>query len=112
MPIDPNSLTEEQKMHLFEELRQNKDFERTRMYLLLTLVIGGGCLFGVFWMVFVRKAMDLFDFITTIAIFVFINAYLVNRLNDMKKAVLERWRREQEDRDRWAQQFNQGQDAD
>ena len=111
MPIDPKALTPEQNKRLFDELRQDRNFLKTRNLLLVVLVIGGACLFGVFWMVYFAKTMDLLDFITVIVVFVFFNANIINRLNNMKKAVLERWQKEEEQA-RLTQSFNQGQDAD
>lgn len=97
MQIDPKSLSEEQQKRLFDELRKDKEFLKTRNTLLGATVVGGICLFAAGWMMF-YKMLTLLDLVTIIALFVFANVFLSRRLTLMQKAVLERWQKEEHSR--------------
>lgn len=99
MKIDPKSLTPEQHQRLFDELRQDKEFLKTRNIMLAVTVIGGIMLFGAGWMM-MNKKLDLLDVISLSVAFVFANSYFVRRLSAMQKVVLERWQKEAEEQAR------------
>ncbi len=110
MSIDPKSLSSEQQQRLFDELRKDKEFLKTRNTLLGVTVVGGICLFAAGWMM-INKMVTVLDVVTIVALFVFVNAFLARRLSAMQKVVMERWQKEEEARARLAQPFNQEPDA-
>lgn len=90
---DIKDLSPEDSERLFAELSKDPKFQNTRYALLIFSVIGGVGLFAAGWLM-INNKLSLLDVVTAIVVFVFVNVWLVNRLNTMKKAVLDRWKRE------------------